>query len=70
MFSYFKNAANDYFISFNINNNGVITINKPGSYFITGTSNEGNIIIDKSSVYLYLENLELSSSKNSPILVD
>ena len=50
--------------------NGVITINKPGSYFITGTSNEGNIIIDKSSVYLYLENLELSSSKNSPILVD
>ena len=49
---------------------GVITINNPGSYLIKGTSNEGNIIIVKSSVYLYLENFELSSSKNSPILVD
>ena len=45
------------------------TITKAGSYLATGTSNEGNIIINADSVSLYLENLELSSSKTSPIII-
>ena len=46
------------------------TITKAGSFLVTGASNEGNIIIDSDSVNLYLENLELSSSKTSPIIVN
>ena len=46
------------------------TITKAGSYLVTGTSTEGNIIISVGSVNLYLENLELTSSKNSPIIVN
>ena len=46
------------------------TITKAGSYLVTGTSTEGNIIISVSSVNLYLENLDLSSSKTSPIIVN
>ena len=45
------------------------TITKAGSYLATGQSNEGNIIISADSVSLYLENLELSSSKTSPIII-
>ena len=46
-----------------------VTITKTGSHLVTGSSNEGNIIIDTSSVNLFLQNLELSSSKTSPIIV-
>ena len=46
------------------------TINKAGSYLVTGKSEEGNIIISVESVNLYLENLELSSKKTSPIIVN
>ena len=46
------------------------TINNAGSYLITGKCNEGSIKIKVSSVNLYLENLELSSSLTAPIIVD
>ena len=46
-----------------------VTITKAGSYLVTGSSDEGNIIIDVSSVNLFLQNLELSSNKTSPIIV-
>ena len=46
-----------------------VTITKAGSHLVTGSSDEGNIIIDVSSVNLFLQNLELSSSKTSPIIV-
>jgi len=45
-------------------------ITKSGSYLVTGTSSEGNLIIKESSVNVYLENLELSSSSTSPIIVN
>ena len=46
------------------------TINKAGSYLVTGKSEEGNIVISVESINLYLENLELSSKKTSPIIVN
>ena len=45
-------------------------ITKSGSYLVTGTSSEGNLIIKESSVNVYLENLELSSNSTSPIIVN
>ena len=47
-----------------------VTIKKAGSYLITGYSSEGNIILDIDEVNLYLQNLDLSSKINSPILVN
>lgn len=44
-------------------------IQKSGSFIASGESEEGNIIITSSSVTLYLQNLNLSSKKNSPIIV-
>ena len=46
------------------------TITNAGSYLVTGSSSEGNIVISVSSVNLYLQNLELSSSKTAPIIVN
>ena len=46
------------------------TIKKAGSYLITGKSEEGNIITSVDNVKLYLKNLELSSKKTSPIIVN
>ena len=46
------------------------TITKAGSYLVKGKSEEGNIVISVDSVNLYLENLELSSKKTSPIIVN
>ena len=46
------------------------TITNSGSYLVTGKCNEGSIKIKVSSVNLYLENLELSSSLTAPIIVN
>ena len=46
-----------------------IAIQKSGEYVALGESEEGNIIITANSVTLYLQNLILSSKKNSPIIV-
>ena len=51
-----------------ISGNAVL-IQKPGIYFISGESNEGNIIIKSSSVKIYLKNLTLSSKENAPIII-
>ena len=47
-----------------------VTIKNSGSYLITGYSSEGNIILDIDKVNLYLQNLDLTSKINSPILVN
>ena len=44
-------------------------IEKSGEFVASGESDEGNIIIKASKVTLYLQNLDLSSKKNSPIIV-
>ena len=48
----------------------IATITNAGSYLVTGSSSEGNIIISVSSVNLNLQNLELSSSTSAPIIVN
>ena len=45
------------------------TIKNSGSYFVTGSSSEGNIIINADFVDLNLKDLDISSSVNSPIIV-
>ena len=47
-----------------------ITINKSGAYLVQGSKIEANIVIKSSSVNLFLQNLEFSSSKTAPITVD
>ena len=44
-------------------------IQKPGEFIASGESEEGNIVVTSSEVTLYLQNLVLSSQKNSPIIV-
>ena len=44
-------------------------IQKSGEFIASGESDEGNIIVTASSVTLYLQNLNLSSKKNAPIIV-
>ena len=44
-------------------------IQKSGEFIASGESEEGNIIVTASSVTLYLQNLNLSSKKNAPIIV-
>ncbi len=49
-----------------------LTITEAGSYTLTGSCAQGNIIIDTvagKAVYLYLDNFELSCSETSPIQV-
>ena len=43
------------------------TIKNSGSYFVTGSSSEGNIIINADFVDLNLKDLDISSSVNSPL---
>ena len=50
-------------------NGKAVVIEKPGKYLVSGESNEGYIVIKSSSVELLLQNLYLSSSINSPIIV-
>ena len=47
-----------------------VTINKSGSYLITGYSSEGNIILGVDKINLYLQNLNLTSKITSLILVN
>ena len=51
-------------------NDNQATIISEGSYLIKGESPEGNIIVSKSSVILYLQNLNLTSNITSPIIID
>ena len=44
-------------------------IEKSGEFIASGESDEGNIVVTASSVTLYLQNLNLSSKKNAPIIV-
>ena len=46
-----------------------VIIEKPGSYLVTGESEEGNIVIKSSSVTLFLQDLFLTSEKNAPIII-
>jgi hypothetical protein len=46
-----------------------VVIEKPGSFLVTGESEEGNIVIKSSSVTLYLEDLFLTSEKTAPIII-
>ncbi len=50
-------------------NGKAVVIEKPGKYLVSGESNEGYIVIKSSSVELLLQNLYLSSSINSPVVV-
>ena len=47
-----------------------VSLEKPGTYLIQGSSDEANIIVKESSIILYLENLEISSSKTAPITIN
>ena len=47
-----------------------VSLEKAGSYLVTGLNNEGNIIIKSSSVELYLQNILLASSTTAPITVN
>ena len=46
-----------------------VVIENPGTYMVTGSTEEGNIVIKSSSVQLYLHNLFLSSKKTAPIII-
>ena len=46
-----------------------VKIDKPGNYYITGESDEGNIVVQSSKVELYLKNLKLSSEETAPITI-
>ena len=52
-----------------IKNDTAVLIQNPGVFLVSGESEEGNIIVKSDSVTLYLQNLYLSSKKNSPIIV-
>jgi len=47
-----------------------VSIEKEGSYLVTGLNTEGNIIIKASNVEVYLQNLLLESSTTAPITVN
>ena len=46
------------------------TIEKEGSYLITGVTDEGNLIVKSESVELTLQNLLLASSTTAPITIN
>ena len=46
-----------------------VVIEKPGSFLVTGESEEGNIVIKSSSVTLFLKDLFLTSEKTAPIII-
>ena len=41
-----------------------------GEYLIKGASNEGHIVVDISSVNIYLQNLNLTSNTTAPIIIN
>lgn len=47
-----------------------IEIKKPGIYYISGETEEGNIIVKSNKVTLYLQNLKLSSERTAPITIN
>ena len=47
-----------------------VLLEKPGKYLVSGKSNEGNIEIRANSVNLFLLDLNLSSKKDSPIIIN
>ena len=47
-----------------------VSLEKAGSYLVTGLNNEGNLIIKANSVEVYLKNILLSSSTTAPITVN
>ena len=47
-----------------------VSLEKAGSYLVTGLNNEGNIIIKASNVEVYLQNILLASSTTAPITVN
>ena len=47
-----------------------VTIEKSGTYFVQGSTDEGNLIVTKGSVVLYLQHLDLSSKTTAPITVN
>ena len=47
-----------------------VSIEKEGSYLVTGLNTDGNLIIKASSVEVYLQNLLLESSTTAPITVN
>ena len=46
-----------------------VVIEEPGIFYVTGKSDEGNVIIKSSSITLNLVKLRLSSAKKSPIII-
>ena len=50
-------------------NDTTVVIENPGSFLVTGKSEEGNIVIKSSSVTLFLLDLYLTSEKTAPIIV-
>ena len=46
-----------------------VLIEKPGSYYISGETNEGTIVVKSNKVTLFLQNLKLSSEKTAPIII-
>ncbi len=46
-----------------------VIIEKPGAYYVSGETEEGNIVIKSSSVKLFLQDLNLSSKNTAPIIV-
>ena len=46
-----------------------VIIEKPGAYYVSGETEEGNIVIKSSSVKLFLEDLKLSSKNTAPIII-
>ena len=47
-----------------------VSLEKAGSYLVTGLNNEGNLIIKTNSVEVYLKNILLGSSTTAPITVN
>ena len=46
-----------------------VIIEKPGAYYVSGETEEGNIVIKSSSVKLFLQDLNLSSKNTAPIII-
>ena len=47
-----------------------VSIEKSGTYFVQGSSDEGNLIVKSSDVVLYLQHLDLSSKTTAPITIN
>lgn len=51
---------------------GIVTVNQPGTYIVTGTAKNGQIVVDtqdKGTVWIILADADITSSVNSPIYV-